>query len=63
MGKTETIQFFGKFKDETANAVLVHDGIENIWIPRSQIKSMRQIRDTDYEFVIPYWLARKKGIL
>lgn len=63
MAKTEMIQFFGQFRNETTKAVLVNDGVENIWIPRSQIKTMRQIRDSDYEFVIPYWLAKKKRII
>ena len=59
----EQINFYGQYRDETPRAVLVNDGIDNIWLPRSQIKSMRQIRDTDYEFVISYWLAKKKGIV
>lgn len=63
MSSLETFRFYGTLASETLRALLVHDGVENIWLPRSQVKSMRQIRDTDYEFVIPYWLAKKKGIL
>lgn len=59
----ETIKFYGQFVNETTRAVLINDGAEDIWLPRSQVKSMRQIRESDYEFTVSYWLAKKKGII
>ncbi|MCF8094443.1 MAG: hypothetical protein K9J79_03690 [Desulfobacteraceae bacterium] len=59
----EQIKFYGQYKNETTRAVLVNDGVEDIWLPRSQVKHMRQIRDSDYEFTIPHWLAKKKSII
>jgi len=65
MGKNELIEFCGELKHETKFAYLVFDGASETWIPKSQVKSMRQIgsRGDDYEFEIPEWLARSKGII
>ncbi len=67
MGATETIEFYGEIKHRTMSAILVHDGINAVWIPQSQIKSMRRMpghdQGNDYEFRIPYWLAKKKQII
>lgn len=61
----KTIEFCGELKRETPKAYLVHDGKEDVWIPRSQVKSIRQIDriGVDFEFEIPVWLAREKGIV
>ena len=62
--KTETVEFCGELKHPTPGAYLVSDGIHEEWLPRSQVISMRRIGiGDDFVFVIPYWLAKKKGII
>lgn len=64
MSRHDTIEFCGEIKWETDNAYLVFDGDNEIWIPKSQVKEKRRIgRDGDYEFTIPEWLAKEKGII
>lgn len=60
---TETIEFYGEMKYDTEKAYLIYDGIDEIWLPKSKVVSLRRIRDDDYEFIIPLWLAKKKGIV
>jgi len=60
-GSTE--KFCGELKSETAKAYLVFDGAEEIWIAKSQVKSLRKVRGDDYEIEIPLWLAKQKGII
>lgn len=58
-----TVEFYGELKVETERGVLVFDGANKIWLPKSQILEMRKIKDSDYEFEIPYWLAKEKEII
>jgi hypothetical protein len=58
-----TIEFYGELRDETDAAYLIHDGINKVWLPKSQVKNKRQISGHDFEFEIPEWLAKKKGII
>jgi len=60
---SETVEFYGQLKRETDDAYLVNDGIEDIWIPKSQVESARLISGEDWEFEIPLWLAEKEGIV
>lgn len=55
--------FYGELRDETDKGYLVFDGINEIWIPRSQIKRLRKVRDNDFEIEVPLWLAEKEGII
>lgn len=59
--KTET--FFGLLKAETAKCWIVNDGIEDLFIPKSQMVSMVPLRDDNYQFEVPLWLAKQKGIV
>ena len=66
MAKTETIEFCGEIKPTASTkAVLVSDGINEVWIPRSQILAERPVGPggDDFIFTIPYWLAKRKGIV
>ena len=47
---------------ETDKAWMINDGADDIWIAKSQC-SLRKISGDDYEFTIPSWLAKKKGII
>lgn len=59
----ENIEFCGEVRRESDHALMVYDGKTRVWIPKSQIKSQRCIKGDDFEFTIPEWLAREKGII
>jgi len=57
------IKFAGGLVRETDKAVLVYDGQESVWLPKSEIYDKRRVSGDDFEFLIPQWLAEKKGII
>ena len=60
----EPVEFIGEIKHETDKAYLVFDGVNKIWLPKSQIMDKTKIGSGgDYEFVIPRWIAEDKGII
>ena len=63
--KNSPVEFCGEIKHETDNAYLVFDGANEVWIPKSQIQECRQLdsKHNDFEFTIPFWLAKDKGII
>ena len=63
MELTKGIEFCGTLSKETEKAYMVHDGINILWIPKSQVISYRCIRNDDYEFVVTDWIAKEKGII
>jgi len=61
--KYDPVEFCGELRWETDAAYLVFDGINEVWLPKSQIQDSRQIKGSDWEFIIPEWLAKEKGII
>ena len=59
----EPVEFCGDLKYETEKAYLVFDGINEVWIPKSQVQESRLISGIAWEFTIPQWLAKEKGII
>ena len=64
----EEVPFCATIKWETGaneyeGAYLLSDGDNEFWVPKSQIIKKHQMKDSDYEFVIPEWLALDKGII
>lgn len=48
----------------TDKAVLVHDGTQEAWIPRSQIEDPEEFEiGENVEVLMPEWLAKEKGLL
>ena len=56
-------QLYAEIKYETDGAYLLTDGVDEWWIPKSQVLEMEHIRDSDYEFTIPEWLAVQKDMI
>jgi hypothetical protein len=56
------IEFCAEIRNETDHAYLAFDGINEVWLPKSQVK-MREIKWPDFEITVPEWLAKKKGII
>lgn len=44
-------------------ADLYTDGINEVWIPHSQIEEETHIKDNDYQLAITEWIAREKDII
>lgn len=57
------VEFYGELKRETDMAFLVFDGQHEIWLPKSRVKIARKVNGDDYEFIVPYWLAKKEGVI
>ena len=49
-------------KHETDKAVLVNDGDEDIWLPKSKIDYDEIEAGEECNFLIPEWLAVDKGL-
>jgi hypothetical protein len=58
-----TVEFYAEIKFETQAALLLSDGDNEFWIPKSQIVEKEKVKGHDYRFEIPEWLAREKEII
>lgn len=49
----------------TASAILVSDGTVEVWIPKSQIGSLSEVKDKGDKgrLLIPEWLAQDRGLI
>jgi hypothetical protein len=56
------VEFYGEIKHETDDAILVNDGVNEIWLPKSQIE-IDYVNETDAQITLPEWLAIDKGII
>ena len=64
MSNKDDVEFCATQKAQGDFCILFTDGENEFWIPKSQIRKMRQIgKGADYELTIPEWLAIKKGII
>jgi hypothetical protein len=62
----DPVVFCGEIKHETAMAYLIFDGLNEVWIPKSQLTAEPckiGLNGNNFEFVIPEWLAKEKGII
>ena len=48
-------------RHETDKAWLIHDGMQEVWIPKSQSELHEDENDTI--ITMPEWLAREKGLI
>ena len=55
------IEICGDLKHDTEDAILLSDGVSEVWLPRSQIE-IRQLSN-GIEVKMPEWLAKKKGFI
>lgn len=55
-----------EFVRETENAILVKDGNNEVWIPKSQVtydEDLELKRGLALEIELPEWLAEEKGLI
>ena len=48
---------------ETEFAIKFTDGISTVWVPRSVIIDMEEVKKPDYEVELPLWFAKKKEMI
>lgn len=59
----DTVEIVADFVKETEQAVLVSDGDNNVWLPKSQIDySINELTKT-IVLILPEWLAIDKGLV
>lgn len=59
----DVVEIQGVVKHETARAILLDTGDEEVWIPKSQVLGQEEIEDGITELQIPEWLAMDKGLI
>jgi len=62
-GQSNEIEFYGDLKRETDLAYCFYDGIDYVWLPKSQIIEIEQVTTATYRVLIPEWLAKAKEII
>jgi len=63
MPQADEVEFYGDLRRETDLAFLFSDGLNEFWIPKSQIVEYDPVTEITYRVVIPEWLAKKKEII
>ena len=66
MKQTLQVDVDVEIKKQTANAMLVTDGYQKVWLPKSQIHSpdpAELIMGESYTLDIPEWLAIERGLV
>jgi hypothetical protein len=57
------VEFYAELKRETEKAYCFFDGVNDIWIPKSQVLKLNKLKGVDCEVAIPEWLAKEKGVI
>lgn len=58
MSEAELYDFAAEKRHETAKAILLFDGVKEVWFPKSHVED-----NNDGTFTVPQWLAEKKEIV
>jgi hypothetical protein len=61
MAERSTV-FYGELRNETPKCWIVFDGVDTVFIPKSQAR-VSMIDNRNAKIVIPEWLAKKKGVI
>jgi hypothetical protein len=63
---SEEVEFYAEIKWETdgdSGALLLSDGDNEFWVPKSVIIDKELISGSDYKFIVPDYIAIDKGIV
>jgi hypothetical protein len=55
-------EFYLHLIRDTDKAFLFTDGVEEYWLPKSQVE-VTLVKDKDYEVLVPEWLAKEKELI
>lgn len=56
------IEIYAEIIRETEKALLIFDGADEVWLPKSQIY-VQPFKGNDCQITLPEWLAREKEII
>jgi hypothetical protein len=56
-------EVYVELKKETDNALLVFDGDNEVWLPKSQVLYEEPSEKSEMIMLVPEWLSIKKGLL
>jgi len=57
-GRSNLVDIAAELRRETDKALLLFDGTQEVWVPKSQVEN-----NDDGTFAMPEWLAFEKGFL
>lgn len=57
-GRSDLVDIEANLVGETEKAFRISDGVESVWVPKSQVE-----HDGDGTFTMPEWLAKEKGFI
>lgn len=64
MAEGKSIEMTADFVRETEKAILISDGDNKIWLPKSQIDyELDEFKGVVYLIDVPEWLAVDKGLV
>ena len=58
----DEIEFYLELKTERKAAYLFTDGIDEFWLPKSQVEAVH-VKDKEYNVFVPEWLAKEKELI
>lgn len=65
MSSQDPIEISCEFRHQTEDAVLIYDGTQEVWLPKSML--IEDIGEPatgeNIEIIIPEWLAEKKELI
>lgn len=63
MNSSDTVELELDLKHETEDAYLVSDGDEDVWLPKSLVRSVDELEGDTVLITIPEWLAKDRGLV
>jgi hypothetical protein len=60
---SKDVEIACEVRAETEKAILIFDGVNTVWIPRSQIKDECEEKGVITSIFITEWLANEKGLI
>ena len=61
--KQPDVEVACEVRAETEKALLIHDGVSTVWIPKSQISDECEEDGKITSIFISEWLAKEKGLI
>jgi len=63
MADRRTVEIYVEIKRRAARAVLVSDGVSEVWLPTSLIDIDPANKYNQASITMPEWLAKEKGLI
>jgi hypothetical protein len=63
MSRHDEVEIACELVHETDRALLINDGRQEVWVPRSQILDQKEKNGVLESITIPEWLAEEKDLV